>query len=266
MQNFKNYIAEAKQTNFAPWHPTTPEATKELLKEYYHEHYGNAYLPTELLFLKNGSVSVRGEQFFTIREVGPVDNGEVGILVKYNNINCPGRVSIKDFNEHDRKLTTLEYGPNKVGYSLSITLSQITSFKGFACEIKDALILNECLKLKEWGQGCQITCHRLVVDYAFDYELFRTIGQHFKIVNNITLYPGAARALVGKGLLSLFKVKKPTPNMFGIQLYYSDKSKMNKELVQATEIVNKYLASRTPDIIACQRELIENDLDEYAEF
>jgi hypothetical protein len=221
-------------------------------------------LPTTFVFLKNGSISVRGEQFFAIREIGPVDNGEVGLLVKYNNINCPGRVSIKDFNT--RKLTTLEYGPNKVGMSLNIQLSQITSFKGFACEVKEALILTDCLKLKEWGQGCQITCHRLVLDYEFDYELFRTIGQHFKIVNNITLSNAAAKTLVGKGLLSIFKIKKPTRNMFGIQLYFSDKTKVNEELVEATRIVNTYLASNNPDIIGCQRKLIENDLDEYAEF
>ncbi len=257
-------FTEAKQSSFAPWQPTSPEATKEVLHKFYLEHYGNKYLPSELLLLKNGSVSVRGEQFFTIREVGPVDNGEVGILIKYNNIGASNRAYLKDMNAG--KLTTLEGGPTKFRGGLQIELSQITSFKGFVCEMREGLILHECFKLKEWGQGCQITCRALVIDYEFDYELFRTIGQHLKIVSNITLYPNAAKTLVGKGLLSLFKVKKPTANMFGIQLYFSDKSSVNKELVQATEIVNKYLASRAPDIIACQRELIENDLDEYAEF
>ncbi len=32
-----------------------------------------------------------------------------------------------------------------------------------------------------------------------------------------------------------------------------------------TQILNKHLASSSRDIIACQRELIENDMDEYAE-
>ena len=120
--------------------------------------------------------------------------------------------------------------------------------------------------MKEWGQGCEITCQRLIIeDYAFDYDLFRTLGQHFKIRSHITLYPKAAQSLVRKGLLSLFKVKKPVAGSFGIQLYFSDKSKVDPELVQASMIVNKYLASHTPDLLACQEELIDNGLKDYAE-
>ncbi len=40
---------------------------------------------------------------------------------------------------------------------------------------------------------------------------------------------------------------------------------VSKELITAVNIVNSHLAA-TKDTIACQRELIENDLDEYAEF
>jgi hypothetical protein len=37
------------------------------------------------------------------------------------------------------------------------------------------------------------------------------------------------------------------------------------ELFLMLKIVNKHLSSKNPNMIDCQRELIENDLDEYAE-
>jgi len=249
----------AKRNTFAPWHPRIPTETDEIMGI-----YGNAR--NGIKILRDGSVSVRGESYYTIKEVGPVDGGKIGILVKYNNIGTSSRTYIKDSPTY--KLTTLEYGPNKIGStgSLSIQLSEITSFNGFQCEVSEALLLQNCPSLKEWGQGCQITCHRVIIDYAFDYDLFRTIGQHFKIRSHITLYPDAAKTLVGKGLLSLFKVKKPIGSgSFGIQLYYSDKSIIDTALVQATAIVNKYLASHTPNLLACQEELIDNGLKDYAE-
>jgi len=248
----------AKRNTFAPWHPRIPTETDEIMGI-----YGNAR--NGIKILRDGSVSVRGESYYTIKEVGPVDGGKIGILVKYNNIGASHQAEIKDLPTY--KLTTLEYGPNKIGStgSLTIELSEITSFRGFQCEIAEALLLWRCPSLKEWGQGCQITCHRLIINYAFDYDLFRTIGQHFKIRSHITLYPDAAKTLVGKGLLSLFKVKKPVAGSFGIELFFTDKSKVDPELVQATAIVNKYLSSHTPDLLACQEELIDNGLKDYAE-
>lgn len=61
-----------------------------------------------------------------------------------------------------------------------------------------------------------------------------------------------------KGLLSLVKIDKL--NMVTTTGTASDKLK------HACEIVTKYCQANQHDVIACQRELIENDLDEYAEF
>jgi hypothetical protein len=49
-------------------------------------------------------------------------------------------------------------------------------------------------------------------------------------------------------------------NLKEIRHLYSE----NGKLAEAAEIINEYLPKG--DSVACQRKLIENDLDEYAEF
>ncbi len=77
-----------------------------------------------------------------------------------------------------------------------------------------------------------------------------------------------------EGLLGLnIDVKSPYDDKFvggllhhvkeGIPVIVGRKANANFRL--ASEIVNKYVLKNDKDVITCQRELIENDLDEYAE-
>jgi hypothetical protein len=61
-----------------------------------------------------------------------------------------------------------------------------------------------------------------------------------------------------KGLLSFVKIQ----NLMKV----SPLSTASDELKEACKIVTKYCEANRHDAIACQRKLIESDLDEYAEF
>jgi hypothetical protein len=63
----------------------------------------------------------------------------------------------------------------------------------------------------------------------------------------------------GGGLLSLLKLNPSTTVRLSIN------GKMYPELASAWNIIQTYLSSKNRDLVACQRKLIEKDLDEYAE-
>ncbi len=81
-----------------------------------------------------------------------------------------------------------------------------------------------------------------------------------KVLNCLQLQLMRFEKFKGGGLLSLLKLKQTIT----VRVMFGRSRKIFPQLAQAWDIVQRHFEGNK-DIIACQRELIENDLDEYAE-
>lgn len=82
-----------------------------------------------------------------------------------------------------------------------------------------------------------------------------------KVLNCLQLQLIRFEEFKGGGLLSLLKLKQTIT----VRVMFRRSRKIFPQLAQAWDIIQTHLSSKNRDIIACQRELIEQDLDEYAE-
>ncbi len=80
---------------------------------------------------------------------------------------------------------------------------------------------------------------------------FTNVHKHIFAAEEITVNPYYVGPMLG-----FLKIE----NLKEIRYLFADKGNFH----EAAEIINKYLPKG--DVVKCQRELIENDLDEYAEF
>lgn len=138
--------------------------------------------------------------------------------------------------------------------SLTISSLYLTSLK-YCTPILDDLFIN-APRLKSFD--CEVNVKELKINNMGNLPI-SDIGKHFKISQKLIVGTGLIKQLYKEPVLSLCKLNVD----ISFQVLMSDRNKPEiQEVVQVLRIVNEHRF----DIIACQRALIENDLDEYAEF
>ncbi len=147
----------------------------------------------------------------------------------------------------------LKYPISLVSGELDVNQCQLISFKNFPYTVRGNLSLwnNKITSLEGIPK---------IIDGSLDLidnpiTSFHNIHTMITEVSKIYVPTSVSSCLLG-----VLKIKKP-PLLSTASV---DRKNTNYPiLLKAVSIINKYQTSN--DIIACQRELIENDLDEYAE-
>lgn len=241
-RTFKQFITEDNNNNHYPWQAKSNE---DLLKlpgwvkydaERYDEPGGDVIIfmddNTGELFL-SGRIGEDG--YFEIHDDWPqiVD----GMLV-----------------EHDGKwyipFRLKEWKNDKRSDDLKLEHLKISSFIGFPNKIKGSLVVTECPNLSI--EGCPSIIGNTVA--WLDMPITNHIDKVFKQVNGRIIVPENY-----KGFLSFLKISK-LQDVSPLSL-----SNAPKELKEACNIINEYLDSKNHNILACQEELIDNNLKDYAE-
>lgn len=249
MQNFKTYLTEAAAKNLAPWQdPSNPEYKFVDVSDYFR---GTVKLN------KNGTYSTSAPHG-TFISVLKLDGGKQYVL--------PVKFSIMSYFETisgvENGLTTLQGCPDTVRHEMVIDSKNLITLDYLYTQVHWKLSIH-CPNLKTFGDA-KTKCLDLVLYDIGDVPL-KEVQHHFEVTHTIYLGFDAAYR---KPILSIFKVKGPWVSIEKRTSFHQWKSDpdmvKSKEFDLVCNILSKYAKSR--DVIACQRELIENDLDEYAEF
>ncbi len=243
-RTFKEYITEDNSTHY-PWQATSNE---ELLKlpgwvkydeERYNEPGGDVVIfhdhNTGELFL-SGRINESG--FFEIHDDWPtiVD----ALLVEHGGKwYLPFRLK--------------EWKNDKRSDDLILNDLKLSSFIGFPNKIKGGLSVTNCPNLTI--EGCPSIIGGNVAWWYL--PITNHIDKVFKEVRGSIIVPPTY-----KGYLSFLKIKK-LKNTIIISASLT-RDAYDKGAIEAKDIINDHLDGDR-DVIACQRELIEKDLDEYAE-
>jgi|LakMenEpi03Aug12_release.lakeMendotaPanAssembly.Ray.scaffolds.fasta_scaffold06347_2 hypothetical protein len=245
MQNFKSYLAEKLATNFAPWHITDPEKV-----QYYMKNYANM---SGWKVNKDGTVSVTKSDYSpngVYGDIGGYGHGETALMVKY-------RTAKKfEINVADGSNFKSLWGIPDACDQLNISVPSLETLEHCTPVIKDSLYLYTP-NLKSFDCGKVSIAQELKIGSIGKAPL-RDLHKHFA-VPQIRFYNTALHLIKQKPLLSLLKCNAKLT--WGSIMTINGTSLT--EVVEVLKILNKYNSS---SIIQCQRELIEKDLDEYAEF
>jgi hypothetical protein len=236
MQSFKQYLLKEDNSTHYPWQAKSNE---ELLE-----------LPGYRSFK---SQRVGGEDYVGFPDNfnncyfgGFFDNN--GYLIPYYS----HRIADELLVEHDGKW----YLPANIKHwqhGLILNSLKLSSFLGFPDEIEGNLEVLYCPNLTL--EGCPSIIKGNVVWHSM--PITNRMDKVFKQVNGYIVVPPNY-----KGFLSFLKIK----NLEDIVLSSLTKKDEVENFKQAKKIIFEYIKNGNNDAIACQRELIEKDLDEYAEF
>lgn len=246
------FEAEANK-NIAPWQdPSNPAYVKVNIKDYFS---GSSTLN------KNGTYSTSAPEHFHILRL-KLKNGQAVLPVKFSTMSHFDTISGVGM-ETTKGLTTLQGCPDKVKKEMWIDSPVLTTLDYLYTEVGEKLTI-ACTNLKTFGDAKAKTGDLVLYDIG-DVPL-KEVPHCFEVTH--TIYIGL-RAAYRKPVLSLFKVKGTWsgvgPRHGGTKNWRDDENGTKfEELKKVCVILDKY--SKTRDVIGCQRELIENDLDEYAEF
>jgi hypothetical protein len=242
-RTFKQFIAEDNSTHY-PWQAKSNE---DLLKlpgwvkydeERYDEPGGDV-----IVFLDDntGEVYISGrigeDGYFEIHDDWPKIINEM--LVEHGGKwYIPFR--LKEWKNESRS------------DDLKLVNLKISSFIGFPNKIKGSLVVNECPNLSI--EGCPSIIGESVVWY--NLPMSNNIDKVFQQVSGVIIAPSKY-----KGYLSFLKIK----NLKSVKL--SSLLPQNEFTIvsEACNIINEYLDSKNHNILACQEELIDNNLKDYAE-
>ena len=250
MQNFKQYLLEADKKdlpNFAPWHLTDPVKIRELIKDYKFQNESTNYQ-----VLKNGTVKVKKDSVH-FRWHGYSANGfnldPTQLPFKFNS-------AFRNFTIHSDSITDIWGAPDIAEY-LCIKATKLETLEHLEGEYKDLALY--CPELSRCD--CKVKTEWLFINALAKFDA-KDFAKSFASLNNkinINLGPEAAKKLVNQPLLSLIKIK----DFKGISFNDSDNAKTEelKQLAKACDIITKH----SDNIVLAQKELYDNDLDEYAE-
>lgn len=243
MQNFKSYLAEKAAPNFAPWHITDPEKV-----QYYMNNYANM---SGWKVNKDGTVSVTKWDYAptgVYGDIGGYGHGETALMVKYRtakkfDLNVAGGSNFQSL-----------WGVPDVCDHLNISIPSLETLEHCTPVIKDVLYLYTP-NLKKFDCGKVSIAQELRIGSIGKAPL-SDLHKHFD-TPLIRFYNLSLSELHKKPLLSLLKSNAKLT--WGTSMVPDKKT---QEVMKVIQILNKYNSS---SIIECQRELIELDLDEYAE-
>lgn len=239
MQNFKQYLLKEAKNVFAPWQ--NPAETLESANDYIFYTEGSVKQNKNGTFVSNSkSLWVNAKQ---------LDDGQVVIPIKFSRVESIG------FRHTGLQLTTLEGCPDIVKDSFTIHSSNLKSLENLSYNLRFMKI--NCKKLNSFGTA-NIHCDQVWFDNIGSASV-REISKHFTIDYDFSVGPDN---VYRKPILSLLKVKGNWKNVYLDYNQLEDKpEEVQQELKQVFNIINE----SNRDVIACQRELIEKDLDDYAE-
>lgn len=249
MRNFKAYLAEAVAKNIAPWQdPSNPAFVDVKIPNYFRGSVKQN---------KNGTYSTTAPKGHFISCL-KLDDGQYVIPIKF---------SIMSFFEtisgDETGLTTLQGCPDRVRSEMVIDSNNLTTLDYLYTKVDWKLSI-QCTNLKTFGDA-KVKSLDLVL-YDIGNVPISEVQHHFEVVH--TIYLGFNTAFFRKPILSIFKVKGPWVSIqmrAGIDLWKSDPDgSKSKEFAKVCQILSKH--ARTRDIIACQEDLIDAGLKDYAEF
>lgn len=245
--NFKHYLLEAPDGYFAPWHLRTSEQIQRWLDDGISKIKG-------FKINKDGSITLVSDNFDAKNVIEfSTDNGERKKVLRLK-----FRRS-KNFQIISPTLTSLWGVPDICSGNLGITCSELLSLEHLTPKVEGVLWIS-CSKLKEINCG-EVSCKNLQLNSIGDLNLCRDWKQFskFSISNIIILGNSVVNKMNKTGILNLCKLMKVT----GAQkiIFFNSVVDASPELAKAIDIVNVH----KDNIIACQKELFDNDLDEYAE-
>jgi hypothetical protein len=202
---------------------------------------------------KDGTVSVTKSDYSpngVYGDIGGYGHGETALMVKY-------RTAKKfEINVADGSNFKSLWGIPDACDQLNISVPSLETLEHCTPVIKDSLYLYTP-NLKSFDCGKVSIAQELKIGSIGKAPL-RDLHKHFA-VPQIRFYNTALHLIKQKPLLSLLKCNAKLT--WGSIMTINGTSLT--EVVEVLKILNKYNSS---SIIQCQRELIEKDLDEYAEF
>ncbi len=234
MQNFKQYLTEAP--NFAPWHIREPEKIQNFIKSKFHSEF--------IQINKNGTVSAKVPAFeandFIIKYEG---KNVIGLKFKTAKI---FRIS---------NISSLWGLPDKC-QELVIGSEELDSFEHCTPIVTDSLSIY-APNLKSFD--CHVSVKNLVLRSIGKCPL-SDIRKHFHDIQKIIFGVAFTKKLYRQPMLEFCKLN--TRLEFDTSVVASIRNEPEiQEVIKVMDIIYQH----GTDIIACQRELIEKDLDEYAE-
>jgi hypothetical protein len=169
---------------------------------------------------------------------------------------CPQEID-GDFDISENNLKSLEFGPKIVNGDYYCVVSKLVSLNGAPRKVKTFSAVGNKLKTldgipKEIDGDCFLSNNKLTNLHNI-HHLVETINGKLELLGNP----------IESHVLGLLKIKKLKNVKFSLLNANSTTSKRIFRLVQLGKIINKYLP--LGDIFACQEELIEAGLDEFAQ-
>jgi hypothetical protein len=245
--NFKQYLLEGNEGYFAPWHLRTSEQIQRWLDDGISKIKG-------FKINKDGSITLVTD-IFDAKDIieFATDNGERKKVLRLKFKRS------KNFQIISPTLTSLWGVPDICSGNLSITCSKLLSLEHLTPKVEGTLWIS-CSELKEINCG-KVSCEILQLNSIGDMNLCREWKQfsNFSISKKIYLGNSVVAKMNKTGILNLCKLLKAT----GAEkiIFLNSVIDASPELARAIDIINVH----KDNIIACQKEMFDNDLDEYAE-
>ncbi len=248
MLNFKQYLIEAKEKNFAPWQdPTSPEFADVDVYDYYNGDCRKN---------KDGSYSSSANNAFKISCL-KLDNGNKRVIpVKFSTLANFDMIASKGTG-----LTTLQGAPNKVSQEMTIDSMDLTTLDYLYTNVGFNLYLI-CPALKTFGDAKVKTLYLTLLNIG--NVPLKEVQHHFEVTGSIYV---SAKVCYRKPILSLFKIKGTWMEIKPKYTLIMDEDRTFEkfeELEKVCGILSKYI--KTKNVLACQEELIDNGFKDYAEF
>lgn len=247
MQNFKQYLEEAKKEKFAPWHDRDPLSIKKRIE---YKQYGH---PDEFKVLKDGSIQVLIQNctWSPAKDVVDTPEGKKGLPFKFN--------SCTNLTIKTALATDITGMPDKGGY-VKLYANELETLKGL--DGATYMVLNlDCPKLTSFNCKAKIKGNVFLGNVkSFDANDFVSSFEGADHGFQLSFGDQAAEAVYRKPLLSLLKIK---PFMSYITFGgISIKNEKIEEVIRACKIIEKH--GKSKDILACQDELFDSGLRDYA--
>jgi hypothetical protein len=246
MQNFKTFLSESKQKNFAPWQdPSSPEFVDVDVYDYYNGTCRKN---------RDGSYSSNANDAFKISCL-KLNSGKKRVIpVKFSTLANFDMIASKGTG-----LTTLQGAPDKVKYQMSIDSLDLTTLDYLYTEVGGDLYIN-CPALETIGNA-NVKVNNLTlqdIGKASVSELPHT----FEINETLFFTP---QVCYRRPILSLLKIKGNFSNIIALHALSNQNDpnmEQYKELNEVCKILSKYIKSK--NILACANELRIAKLYEYA--
>jgi hypothetical protein len=191
MQNFKQFLEEANQPDFAPWHISDPEKVKKWMD--------NNASQGSWRVNKDGTVSVSKVDYAptgVYGDIGGVGEGKAALMVKYRNA--------KDFIINASKLDSLWGVPDKCN-KLEIMCHGLKSLEHCTSEVGQLFLYTPSIENFE----CKVNVNHLKISDIGKCS-YKDLHKHFTffgVAPTITFMPDAFGRLYKQPLLSLLKTK-----------------------------------------------------------